>query len=108
MQILGSKYHESITFMVIVEKIMRLTLHGCQPLATRGSMTPIPTLFPHLCKSNDLYATYGSGTAKNIWLLTCLIPLVGVWGSSGMTFVHFFVTIQGILHIACKVVDSFF
>ncbi len=32
-------------------------------------------LSPHLRKFSDLYATYGLGAVKNIWLLTGLIPL---------------------------------
>jgi hypothetical protein len=30
---------------------------------------------PHLRKFSDLYATYGLGAVKNVWLLTCLIPI---------------------------------
>lgn len=30
---------------------------------------------PHLRKFSDLYETYGLGAVKNIWLLTCLLPL---------------------------------
>ena len=29
----------------------------------------------HLRKFSDLYAAYGLGAVKNIWLITCLIPL---------------------------------
>ena len=32
-------------------------------------------LSPHLRKFSDLYASYGLGAVKNIWLLTSLIPL---------------------------------
>jgi len=32
-------------------------------------------LSPHLRKFKDLYAKYGLGAVKNIWLLTCLLPL---------------------------------
>jgi len=32
-------------------------------------------LLPHLRKFSDLYETYGLGAVKNIWLLTCLLPL---------------------------------
>lgn len=32
-------------------------------------------LSPHLRKFSDLYETYGLGAVKNIWLLTCLIPV---------------------------------
>lgn len=32
-------------------------------------------LSPHLRKFSDLYETYGLGAVKNIWLLSCLIPL---------------------------------
>ena len=32
-------------------------------------------LSPHLRKFSDLYAAYGLGAVKNIWLITCLIPL---------------------------------
>ena len=32
-------------------------------------------LSPHLRKFSDLYAAYGLGSVKNIWLITCLIPL---------------------------------
>lgn len=31
---------------------------------------------PHLRKFSDLYSTYSLGAVKNIWLLTCLLPLV--------------------------------
>lgn len=30
---------------------------------------------PHLRKFSDLYETYGLGAVKNVWLLTCLLPL---------------------------------
>lgn len=30
---------------------------------------------PHLRKFSDLYDSYGLGAVKNIWLLTCLLPL---------------------------------
>ena len=30
---------------------------------------------PHLRKFSTLYATYGLGAVKNVWLLTCLLPL---------------------------------
>lgn len=30
---------------------------------------------PHLRKFSDFYETYGLGAVKNIWLLTCLLPL---------------------------------
>jgi len=30
---------------------------------------------PHLCKFSSLYAAFGLGAVKNIWLITCLIPL---------------------------------
>src|SRR5215207_5536868 len=30
---------------------------------------------PHLRKFSDLYDSYGLGAVKNVWLLTCLIPL---------------------------------
>ena len=30
---------------------------------------------PQLRKFTDLYENYGLGAVKNIWLLTCLIPL---------------------------------
>lgn len=30
---------------------------------------------PHLRKFSDLYATHGLGAVKNVWLLTCLIPI---------------------------------
>ncbi|GAB4492004.1 MAG: hypothetical protein OHK0019_13050 [Saprospiraceae bacterium] len=29
----------------------------------------------HLRKFSDLYETYGLGAVKNVWLLTCLLPL---------------------------------
>jgi hypothetical protein len=32
-------------------------------------------LFPHLRKFSDFYEKYGYGAVKNIWLLTCLIPI---------------------------------
>jgi len=32
-------------------------------------------LSPHLRKFSDLYTAYGLGAVKNIWLITCLIPL---------------------------------
>lgn len=32
-------------------------------------------LSPHLRKFTELYAAYGLGAVKNIWLITCLIPL---------------------------------
>ena len=32
-------------------------------------------LSPHLRKFSDLYAAHGLGSVKNIWLITCLIPL---------------------------------
>ena len=32
-------------------------------------------LSPHLRKFSDLYAAHGLGVVKNIWLITCLIPL---------------------------------
>lgn len=31
---------------------------------------------PHLRKFSDLYDSYGLGAVKNIWLLTCLLPIV--------------------------------
>ena len=30
---------------------------------------------PHLRKFTELYESYGLGAVKNVWLLTCLIPL---------------------------------
>jgi hypothetical protein len=30
---------------------------------------------PHLRKFSDLYDSYGLGAVKNVWLLTCLLPL---------------------------------
>ena len=30
---------------------------------------------PHLRKFSDFYSTYGIGAVKNIWLLTCIIPM---------------------------------
>lgn len=30
---------------------------------------------PHLRKFSDLYESYGLGAVKNVWLLTCLLPL---------------------------------
>ena len=30
---------------------------------------------PHLRKFSELYDSYGLGTVKNVWLLTCLLPL---------------------------------
>jgi len=30
---------------------------------------------PHLRKFSALYETYGLGAVKNVWLLTCLLPL---------------------------------
>jgi hypothetical protein len=30
---------------------------------------------PHLRKFSDLYDNYGLGAVKNIWLLTCMLPL---------------------------------
>jgi hypothetical protein len=30
---------------------------------------------PHLRKFSDLYARYGLGAVKNVWLLTCLLPI---------------------------------
>jgi hypothetical protein len=32
-------------------------------------------LSPHMRKFSALYEKYGLGAVKNIWLLTCLIPL---------------------------------
>ncbi|MBK8922363.1 MAG: hypothetical protein IPM81_12810 [Saprospirales bacterium] len=32
-------------------------------------------LLPHLRKFSELYDSHGLGAVKNVWLLTCLLPL---------------------------------